>query len=180
MKLKELLTALFTDEDTEENQLLPVRAFLSEHYHAPETLGDTCGQPCLSVAETEADTAQMSLETFLKTAGVSFSQRLMQFTEEKKITVPKLCRRSGIDRRHFSKMKNNVDYRPSKSTVIALSAGLRLSFEEAVELLSCAGYTLSKSSRADLIAEYCLRNGIYDIDKINELLFAYNEALLSE
>ena len=179
MDFRKLFGMLVTDEETEEKQLVTVGAFIDEHYKPLNRVSDGGDLLCREV-NGSVISEEEKLERFLKTDGVTFSNRLMQFTEEKKIAVPELCRRSGIDRKHFSKMKNNPNYRPAKNTVIALAVGLRLSFEEAEDFLKCAGYALSKSSRADLIAEYCLRNGIYDIDRINDLLFRYNETLLSE
>ncbi len=178
MDFRELFGMFGSDEEMEEKQLVTVGAFLDEHYEPSNSDEET--QPCMDVFDGLDVLEERKLEEFLKTDGVTFSARLMQFTAEKCISVPELCRRSGIDRKHFSKMKNNPNYRPTKNTVIALSAGLRLSLEETECFLKCAGYALSKSSKADLIVEYCLRNGIYDIDRINDLLFKYNETLLRE
>lgn len=180
MGFRELFSMFVPDEEREEKQLVTVGAFFDEHYEPLNSDRDEENLPCRDCFSGKDISEEKKLEEFLKTDGVTFSARLMQFTEEKGISVPELCRRSRIDRKHFSKMKNNPNYRPAKNTVIALSVGLHLSLEETESFLKCAGYALSKSSKADLIAEYCLRNGIYDIDRINDLLFRYNETLLSE
>ena len=83
-----------------------------------------------------------------------------------------------IDRRLFSKIMSNREYQPSKDTAIALAFALKLSTEQAKDLLSRAGYTLSHSSRRDIILEYFFEEKIYNLDDINEVLFNLNEKII--
>ena len=83
-----------------------------------------------------------------------------------------------MDRKLFSKIRGNQEYHPKKATVLSLAVALRLSVDEAVDLLQRAGYSLSNSSRQDIIVRYFLQQGEYDIFTINEALFCFEEPLL--
>ena len=109
----------------------------------------------------------------------SFSQMVLRLIREKGFEKDSDCYlRANLDRKHFSKIRCNVDYHPKKSTALALAVALRLSLPETRELLMKAGYTLSPSILGDVIVEYCLSRGIYDIFTINDLLFEKDQTLL--
>lgn len=87
-------------------------------------------------------------------------------------------RRANIDRRLFSKIRSNENYAPSKPTVLALAIALELTLEQADDLLQRAGFALSRSRKFDVIVEYFIQSGRYDIFEINEVLFSYDQPLL--
>ncbi len=62
-------------------------------------------------------------------------------------------------------------------TVTSVNLGIGLSMDEAKDLLNCAGFALSRSSKTDIIVAYCLQNHIYDMFEINDLLDAYGQPL---
>lgn len=83
--------------------------------------------------------------------------------------------KAGLDRRHFSKIRSNPNYQPSKHTAIALALALNLNIEKAKELLSSAGYTLTESETFDLIITWCIDKGIYDLKEVNQALDYFSQ-----
>lgn len=128
----------------------------------------------------EAPTIQSprSLESILKTKEDSFQERLFRLIAQKKLDDVDVYKKANLDRKHFSKIRSNVDYKPKKKTVLALAIALDLNLEETRDLLSRAEFALSPSSRFDLIVTYFITNKKYDIWQINNVLFKYGEQML--
>lgn len=100
----------------------------------------------------------------------TFSKRLLALIDQKQLSDADVYKAAGIDRRHFSKIRGNPDYRPGKQSAVALCLALGLAPGEAADLLALAGLTLSRCDTADLIVLYFLEHGIHDLDTINETL----------
>lgn len=107
-----------------------------------------------------------------------FSERLFELIDQTSQTEPEIYKRANLDRKHFSKIRSNPSYKPSKSTVIALAIALELNLSQAEDLLRRAGYALSPSDYRDLIVEWFIKNANYNIFEINQVLFAYDQPLL--
>ena len=108
----------------------------------------------------------------------SFSDMLLRKIDEKGMTDPQCYKKANVDRRTFSKIRSNPDYRPAKTTALAFALALELNLEETRELLMKAGFALSRSLLGDVIVEACIRTGIYNIFDVNEILFAHDQATL--
>jgi hypothetical protein len=114
---------------------------------------------------------QNEIEDFIKINRKPTLQKvLFDFIDKKAGSDAAIYKKAGIDRKHFSKIRSNPNYRPSKNTIIALALALELSKNETNKLLGSAGYSLSDSDTSDLIVQFCLEKKIYDIDYVNQTL----------
>ena len=108
---------------------------------------------------------------------LSFNQLLFKYIDDKHLNEVDIYKKAYIDRKLFSKIRSNINYRPKKKTVVQLIFGLKLNIVEANELLNSAGYYLSHSLKADLIVEWFIINNNYDLDLLFDCLYEYNEKI---
>ena len=126
-----------------------------------------CEAPSCLPKEIEND----ELDDFIKNKRKpAFSQVLLSYIDKKNATDADIYKRAGIDRRHFSKIRSNPNYRPGKNTAVALALALELNETETDTLLAAAGYSLSESDTFDLVIQFCLAKQIYDIHEVNQAL----------
>ncbi len=141
---------------------------------------DAEAQPRLiEIAEHKrAYPADDRLEHLVRQPAASFAQHLLHLIDQKGMSDVDAYRRANIDRRLFSKIRSRKDYAPKKSTAVAFAIALGLDLTETGDLLARAGFALSSSSRADLIVQYCIEQGIRDINEVNRYLFHFGQPLL--
>ena len=125
-----------------------------------------------------APKAAGGLDDLLAHLDAGFSETLLKLIDRSGKKDAEVYKKANVDRKLFSKIRNNPDYRPSKSTAIALAIALELDLDETRDLIARAGYALSASSKFDVIIEYFIGQKKYDIFEINEALFAFDQGLL--
>lgn len=118
-----------------------------------------------------------NIESLMGQMDETFSQRLLRLIDERGMTDSEAYNKAYVDRRHFSKIRKDVNYAPNKKTVLAFTIALELSIDEAKDLLNSAGFAFSRSSKTDIIVAYFLQNKIYDMFEINEILDAYGQPI---
>lgn len=198
----EVYLAVFDNEAFKASQQLlgAVASYIDEHYVEARTdlhrgrqlldieqqsLRPTYSQPDTGTiaamgeaAASRAESAAASLDDLVDNLDQPFSATLLRLIDAKGKSDVEVYKRANLDRKLFSKIRSNQDYLPSKRTAIALAIGLELTLVETDDLLERAGYSLSPSQKFDVIVEYFIVNGQYDIFTINEVLFQYDQPLL--
>lgn len=165
-----------------------IRAYINDRYVDVYAISQAIAQqeerlysarmPDCSPSPSTYTLASLSLEDAVKQLDEGFSEMLLRKIGESGMTDAQCYKRANIDRRLFSKIKNDKHYTPSKSTVIAFGLALELPMEELRELLGKAGYSLTHASEFDIIVEYFVTQGIYNVFTINEALFAFDQNLI--
>lgn len=170
---KELLGAVesYIDENYVDAHRIHRRGLLEVEFKA---LRNAVSPPCAAAPII----ASNGLDALVDELDEPFNTTLFKIIDAKGMTDAEVYKRANIDRKLFSKIRTGKGYTPSKRTILALAIALELSLDETDDLLERAGYALSHSQRFDVIVEFFIVSGKYDIFEINEVLFKYDQPLL--
>ncbi len=135
-------------------------------------------KPDKATAICASERPDETLADFLKNMGDGFTPTLLAYIDKSGMTDVECYKKANVDKKVFSKIKCNKNYRPSKQTALAFAIALRLSLDDTNKLLASAGLALSHGSKFDMIIEYFIRKGNYNIFEINEALFEFDQTLL--
>ena len=119
-----------------------------------------------------------SLPDFLKQADAGFTETLLKLIDKTGKKDSEIYKKANLSKQHFSKIRNNPDYKPTKQTAIALALALELNLEQTKDLIGRAGYALSNSSKFDLIIRYFIEQKNYNVVEINIALYEFDQSLL--
>ena len=135
-------------------------------------------EPSLKAPTAPGSAVGKTLEEYLRLSDRSFSETLLSLIDERGMSDVECYKRANVDKRVFSKIRSNKNYRPSKATAIAFAIALKLDMDGTQKLLATAGHTLSRAFVFDNIIRYFIQNGNYNIFEINEALFEFDQTSL--
>lgn len=133
---------------------------------------------CYEMPRCVPEPDELSLADMISHMDDNFAVTLLRLIDAKGMTDLECYKKANVSKQTWYKIMNEKDYRPSKTTVISFAIALRLTLEEAIRLLATVGFTLSRSSKFDIIIEYFLLKGEYDVFVINETLFKFDQVCL--
>lgn len=136
--------------------------------------------PCAPMAAPNAapKPKAVSLEDMLKRVDAGFTEMLLKLIDKSGKKDSEIYKKANISKQHFSKIRNNPHYKPTKPTAIALALALELDLEQTQDLIGRAGYALTNSSKFDLIIRYFIEQGNYNVVEINIALYEFDQSLL--
>ena len=134
---------------------------------------DAC-MPCAPQSVSKS----MSLEDMLRHTDAGFTETLLKLIDDSGKKDSEIYKKALLSKQHFSKIRNNPDYKPTKPTAISLALALELDLDATKDLIGRAGYALTNSSKFDLIVRFAIEHGMYNLVEINCMLFEHDQSLL--
>jgi len=152
----------------------------ANRYRECEPLIEACTAPAPDdmFSAQKAASAVPDLDEMIKNMDDTFAVTLMKLIDAKNMNDVECYKKANVSKQTWHKIMNDKNYKPSKTTVLSFAIALELSLDETQNLLETVGYTLSNSSKFDVIISYFLIKQIYDIFEIDETLFKFDQPTL--
>jgi len=147
---------------------------IHEDMYPSQALEECLAMPAMAPAPMDAD----DWGQLMKSLDAGFSETLLKLIDRSGKKDSEIYKKANVDRKLFSKIRNNMDYKPSKTTALAFAFALELDIDETKDFIGRAGFALSHSSKFDVIVEYFLVNRNYNVFELNEVLFAFDQPLI--
>ena len=147
---------------------------IHEDMYPSQVLEEFLAMPAMAPAPMDSD----DWGQLLKDLDAGFSETLLKLIDRSGKKDSEIYKKANVDRKLFSKIRNNMDYKPSKTTALAFAFALELDVDETKDFIGRAGFALSHSSKFDVIVEYFLVNRNYNVFELNEVLFAFDQPLI--
>lgn len=147
---------------------------IHEDMYPSQALEECLAMPAMAPAPMDSD----DWGQLMKSLDAGFSETLLKLIDRTGKKDSEIYKKANVDRKLFSKIRNNMDYKPSKTTALAFAFALELDVDETKDFIGRAGFALSHSSKFDVIVEYFLVNRNYNVFELNEVLFAFDQPLI--
>ena len=154
----------------EENLIERLELYLKENF---TDLSDLKFSYYAKSKEGFIENIKSKIDAFIDKFDYTFSNHLLDLIKQKGLTEVEVYKNAHLDRRIFSKLRNNRNYKPGKHTILAVAFAMKLNVDEAEELLNKGGYSLSNFDKRDMIIKFLFENQIYDLFTVNEILEHY-------
>lgn len=172
-----------------------VSGYISDHYALERLHREPTRRPALlfrrqehtASRSTHEDAApayampcapSQSLKELLSQTDAGFTETLLRLIDRSGKKDAEVYKRANLSRQHFSKIRKDPHYKPTKPTALALALALELDLDQTRDLISRAGYALTNASKFDVIIMYFIQRGHYDLFDINTTLFEFDQPLL--
>ena len=167
--------------DVREAELMQIRRSLERQHNLRYQRESLADESCIahSIAMgVDEDASTYDLAGLLDETDAGFSETLLLLIDRTGKKDSEIYKRANVDRKLFSKIRNNKNYKPSKSTALAFAIALELDLDETKDFIGRAGFALTHSSKFDIIVEYFIKKRNFNIHEINLALFEFDQSLL--
>ncbi len=110
----------------------------------------------------------------------SFKDLLFQYIDKTGLTDAEVYKKALVSRKVFSKIRTGQTKNVSKNTAICLGIALELELDEFEKLLNSNNTILGDNNYFDIAIKWCIKNKIYDVEQVNDILYACDLELLAK
>lgn len=123
---------------------------------------------------------ERELEKFIRQCGSAetFPELVYHYMDKKGMETKDVYQNANLSRQDFSRI-TKLGAKPKRETIYSVAIGLQATWEETTKLLSSVGYAFRKNSKFDVILQYCIKNKVYEVAKINTALDSYGQKTLA-